>query len=312
MITARLSGRVISRLVSVAIATGFVAISGAQGQSLRIFVASFGNDANDGSRGSPKRNFQAAHDAGAPGGEIVALDTAGYGALSINKSVGVTAPAGITGFITATVTSNVAIIIGAATTDTVTLRGLTLNSVSGGISGIRVDGVGTLEVDGCVINGFSNAGISFSSASAARLVVKDSTLRENSDAIVVQASAATVKWVIAGCRLESNGVGLNVLGSTSAHRVEVRDTFITGNSTAVRVENANSRVALQGCTLSANTFGLSVPTSGATAKVDDCVITNNGTGLSRVGGAQLLSRGNNTVENNITADGTFSGTYSAK
>ena len=44
----------------------------------KIFVASFGNDANDGSRGSPKRNFQSAHDAVAAGGQIVVLDTVGY------------------------------------------------------------------------------------------------------------------------------------------------------------------------------------------------------------------------------------------
>jgi hypothetical protein len=46
-------------------------------QATKIFVASYGNDANDGSRASPKRNFQPAHDAVAAGGEIVALDTAG-------------------------------------------------------------------------------------------------------------------------------------------------------------------------------------------------------------------------------------------
>ena len=39
----------------------------------KIFVASYGNDANDGSRGNPKRDFQAAHDAVAAGGQIVVL-----------------------------------------------------------------------------------------------------------------------------------------------------------------------------------------------------------------------------------------------
>src|SRR4051794_5450669 len=59
-------------------------------QPIKIFVASYGSDTNDGSRGSPKRSFQAAHDAAAAGGQIVALDTAGYGALSISKSISVT------------------------------------------------------------------------------------------------------------------------------------------------------------------------------------------------------------------------------
>lgn len=72
----------------------------AQAQLTKIFVASFGNDANDGSRGAPKRNFQAAHDAVAAKGQIVVLDTAGYGALNITKSIEVTVPPGINGFAT--------------------------------------------------------------------------------------------------------------------------------------------------------------------------------------------------------------------
>ena len=44
-------------------------------------------DTNDGTRGAPKRNFQPAHDALAAGGQIVVLDTAGYGALTIDRSI---------------------------------------------------------------------------------------------------------------------------------------------------------------------------------------------------------------------------------
>ncbi len=80
--------------------------SHAQAQLTKIFVSATGNDANDGSRGSPKRNFQAAHDAVATGGSIVVLDTAGYGALNITKSVSVTVPPGVNGFITVSGSSN--------------------------------------------------------------------------------------------------------------------------------------------------------------------------------------------------------------
>ena len=89
----------------------------------KIFVASFGSDANDGSRGAPKRNFQAAHDSLAVAGEIVALDTAGYGALSITKSLGITVPPGVTGFITTT-SGSAAVTINAPSA-AVTLRGHT-------------------------------------------------------------------------------------------------------------------------------------------------------------------------------------------
>src|SRR3954469_4172564 len=77
-------------------------LAAAHAAPAKIFVASYGNDANSGSPTSPMRSFQAAHDAVAAGGQIVVLDTAGYGALNINKSVSVFAPPGINGFITVT------------------------------------------------------------------------------------------------------------------------------------------------------------------------------------------------------------------
>src|SRR3954453_17605338 len=83
----------------------------------KIFVASFGNDANSGSPASPKRRFQAAHDAVAAGGQIVALDTAGYGALSITKSISVTVPPGINGFVSVNGSANGISINTAASTD---------------------------------------------------------------------------------------------------------------------------------------------------------------------------------------------------
>src|SRR3954468_23311892 len=80
----------------------------------KIFVASYGNDANSGSPASPKRSFQAAHSAVANPGQIVVLDTPGYGPLTITKSVAVTAPPGVNGFVSVTGTSNAIQILAAA------------------------------------------------------------------------------------------------------------------------------------------------------------------------------------------------------
>jgi parallel beta helix pectate lyase-like protein len=290
-------------------------VTGAQAQSTKIFVASFGSDANDGSRGSPKRNFQAAHDAVAAGGEVVALDTAGYGALTITKSVGITVPAGITGFIT--VTSSDAISINASGA-TVTLRGLTLNSIGGGTGiGVSVTDVGALEVNNCVITGFSDSGIKFGPATAATLLVKNTSIRGggagSSCILVPSAIPENVKVVLAGCRLFGrNGSGLNIGSGSASHRVEARDCVISGIGAGINVNGANHRLVAKDCTLSANTAtAISLVTSGATANVDGCTITGNSTGLNAAAGANLLSRGNNTVEDN-NSNGTFTGTYSAK
>src|SRR5215472_14949697 len=72
-----------------------VLATSASGQSVRTFVASTGADSNPCSRVAPCRTFQAAVNAVAPGGEVIALDSAGFGSrLDINKSVSVISPCG--------------------------------------------------------------------------------------------------------------------------------------------------------------------------------------------------------------------------
>src|SRR4030095_8961550 len=61
-----------------------------QGQAPRTFVSTSGADASDCSRSAPCRNFQRGHDAVTAGGEVVALDSAGYGAVNITKSLTIT------------------------------------------------------------------------------------------------------------------------------------------------------------------------------------------------------------------------------
>ena len=60
----------------------------------RVFVASYGNDANPCTFGSPCKTFQQAVSVVAAGGEVTAIDSAGFGPISITKAVTITSPAG--------------------------------------------------------------------------------------------------------------------------------------------------------------------------------------------------------------------------
>lgn len=66
----------------------------------RTFVASTGSDANLCSLPQPCRSFNAAIAQTNAGGEVVILDTAAYGAVTITKSVKILAPAGVYGGVT--------------------------------------------------------------------------------------------------------------------------------------------------------------------------------------------------------------------
>src|SRR5450755_1642291 len=95
----------------------------------RVFVSSFGNDANTATNcgfTNPCRGFTAAMTVVDSGGEVVALDAAGYGAVTITKSVTIAANPGFYAGISAS--SGSAVTIATASVN-VTLRGLNINSV---------------------------------------------------------------------------------------------------------------------------------------------------------------------------------------
>ena len=96
----------------------------------RTYIASNGLDTNDGRLATPCRSIGAALAQTDPGGEIVVLDSAGYGTVSINKSVAVIAPPGIYAGITVTAGTGIDVTAGV-----VALRGLTLRGPGGAVGG---------------------------------------------------------------------------------------------------------------------------------------------------------------------------------
>src|SRR6516162_11875979 len=84
----------------------------------RVFVASYGNDSNPCTFGSPCKTFQHAHDIVDAGGEVTAIDSAGFGPIIITKAVTITSPDGVEAGIVPGASGN-AILIGVGTSDTV-------------------------------------------------------------------------------------------------------------------------------------------------------------------------------------------------
>src|SRR5436309_2080842 len=105
-------------LIAVPAAPGFA-------QSNRTFVSGSGNDTGNTtcSRTSPCRSFGAAIGLTNAGGEMVVLDSAGYGPFTIGKAISISAE-GVEAAITATTTD--AITINAGPSDVVNLRSLTI------------------------------------------------------------------------------------------------------------------------------------------------------------------------------------------
>jgi hypothetical protein len=284
-----------TRIVTLASVACLIGAPGVlRAQATKIFVASFGSDSNDGSRGAPKRNFQAAHNAVAAGGQIVVLDTAGYGQLTISKSISVTVPPGVNGSVTVTGSAN-GVTINAASSDVVSLRGLIVDgggSGSGG-DGILVNSVSALTVQDCTLRNF-NAGLFLFPTNNAQLHVYNTDARNCTYGMLLDTNGATASVAsVNGCRFQGNTTGLFAIpgGGVSGGTVDVSmaDCVVTGNTTGILAESTLAMVRVNNCNITGNTTGIAPPQ----------------------GGGKVLSRGNNTLENNTNGN-TFNFAYSAK
>ncbi len=262
-------------------------------QLSKVFVASTGNDANDGTRNAPKRNFQAAHDAVASFGSIVVLDTAGYGALTITKGVSVTVPPGVNGFVTVSGNNN-GITINAGAGASVSLRGLIIEGGSPGdlnISGIRVNSAKTLTIEDCTVRLFGY-GIHGTITTGLQLNVANCVVRDCNYGLEVDAQAnVSVLALVTGCRVESCPTGFSA------------DTTNGGALDAT----------LSDCTISGSGGGSGIFSNhpNTLVRVEGSRIVGCATGVGTLNNGTVFSRGNNTLEKN-TAGNTFPATYSAK
>jgi nitrous oxidase accessory protein NosD len=289
--------------------------SGASAQIQRTFVSGLGIDSNPCNRTAPCRTFGQAISQTNPGGEVIALDSAGYGAFTITKAVSIIAAPGVYAGIT--VFSGEGIDINAGASDAVTLRGLTVNNQGSAGNGVVFNSGGTLRVEDCVITGFpSGVGLFF--GAAGKLVAKDCVLKGNDIGITVQAASGTALAAIDRVLLEGNSFQGLIAGDRS--KVTVRNSAASANGGgffATTASAAASELNIENC-LASNNSGAgagaqSTSTGVVTVRVSNSIITDNNFGLYNAGSpAVLLSRANNTVEGNASDLSGTIGSYTSK
>jgi hypothetical protein len=110
------------------------------------------------------------------------------------------------------------IVINAAATDVITIRGLSINGFCNGINGINVLQAKTVNVEDCVIFRFSTGnGITVNETNDCALNVRNSVIRDNTlDGINTASSGGTVKVTLEKVSLTGNGNGLHARQSTRA------------------------------------------------------------------------------------------------
>jgi hypothetical protein len=243
----------------------------AHAQATRTWVSGVGDDANPCSRTAPCKTFAGAISKTAAGGEINCMDPGGFGAVTITKAITIDCLHTVGGVLASLVNG---IIVNAAVTDRIILRGLDIHGTGNGLDGIRFLAGGSLHVEDSVISGMQN-GINIGAGN--EIYIKNTYIRNNSNVgVYIAGSGGLVNAMIEKTTVENQTYGLFVGTNT---RVTTRGSVYSGNS--------SSGISAQG------------GGSAAEVNVDNCIVTNNGVGL--YSGAQgTLRVANSFISGNTT------------
>ena len=242
----------------------------------RTFVASTGNDANPCSLPQPCRGFARAVSQTSASGEVIVLDSAGYGAVTITQSVSIIAPAGIHAGITVFSGDGITVNIPGGV---VVLRGLTISG-QGGASGISLLAAQRLRIESCVISNMGVNGVTYS-VNATELIVIDTIVRDNGGSGIGGDSNAFV--VLDHVRSEHNGTNGFYMAA-----------FASGEGNA---SVSDSVFALNG---SNGIWVAATDTSRMFAQIERSIVANNGDDGIRISAQQDAKLGATVTRNALT------------
>lgn len=213
------------------------------------------------------------------------LDTAGYGAVTITKSVSIVNQEGVEAGVT--VTSGNAITVSTAASDVVNLRGLALVGSGGvGTRGVLFSDLGALNIQNCVIRGFVGNGLDLLPAGAAAFNVSD-TVVSGSGVTGIEVGPSGAGTVTAAFnRVQVIGSGFNgfrVVGqsSTGAFNVTIANSAATNNGVGIQAESDTGKALTE-------------------VMVSNTVVSNNGTGVAENGANSQIYLAKNTIAGNST------------
>lgn len=286
----------------------------AMAQATRTWVSGVGDDANPCSRTAPCKTFAGAISKTAASGEIDALDSGGFGSLTITKAITIDGGAALAGVLVA---GTNAIIVNAGINDQVILRNLDINGLgptaSAGLSGISFLGGKRLIVENVKIYGFSQNGINIAPTTMPTLgnveaLIDNVTISQIADPDPVAASAAGIRVAPGGSStVDATIANVQITGSDKG--IAVQDGGLATISRAVTSNNRRSGIAANGAGRPTQAFvensvstgnASGVRASAATVILSSSLVSRNQLGLDVSGGGLLYSYGNNRVTANTT------------
>jgi len=264
-------------------------------QASRTWVSGVGDDANPCSRTAPCKTFAGAISKTAAGGEIDALDPAGYGAVTITKGMTIDGGGGQVASVLVSGTNG--IVVQAGPSDVVILRNLRINGIGTGINGIRWLSGKALTVENCDIFGFTTNGIDIAKADGGKAFVHNTIVQNVGQAgLSVQSTTTNTSVDIDNSRFDLGGTFGVIAGSFS--RITVTQSNASGNGSAGFIASAGAGSAelnVTNSTSSNNITGVQAGggTAAVTVRISNVTLHDNLNGLVVGANGTLKSFGNN-------------------
>jgi hypothetical protein len=278
----------------------------ASAQATRTWVSGVGDDVNPCSRTAPCKTFAGAISKTASGGEIDALDPAGYGAVTVTKPI--TLDGNGWGSILVAGTNGVVINATGVANGTVVIKNLSINGAGAGISGIQVTAAGSTQghviLDGDVIFGFTSRAVNATGSIPVDIDIRNCHFWNNlATAVAINPAASTaIKMTIDSSDISQNGVSVGTAGgifAANGGKIVAHNSNISFNTAPGAEAGTGGEVFLDNCTMAGNQFG--AKTSGGTLWLSRSVIygSTGGAAVSNVSGV-LLSFADNKMASNGT------------
>ena len=270
-----------------------------QAQINRTWVSGTGNDANPCSRTAPCRTFAGAISKTAAGGEIDALDSGDFGAVTITKAI--TIDSGGTQIASVMANGTNGIVVQAGPNDVVILRNLRINGIGTGINGIRFLSGKDLNVENSYIFGFTTNGIDvvLNQRTQASVHVLSSVIK-NVGGVGIRATNAVTPDVQVG--VEETSVILTSIGVQAADHsyVAVDRSFVENAGTAAYSATSSAGDSIMTVDHSDGSFsGIGVQAiNGSQVFIADSKFASNTTQVSlSVNGGGCVTYGSNRFYN---------------
>jgi hypothetical protein len=250
-------------------------------QAVRTWVSGVGDDANPCSRTAPCKTFAGAISKTATNGEINVLDSGGFGAVNITKSITIDGQGALASILASG--TNGVIINGAGIV--VTLRNLTINGANSTVgNGIRIINASAVVLDNVTIENFGGASPS------------------NGRGIVIETSA-NIRVSVLNSRLSNlNFIGIHSTPTAGNVTLDVDNSTVTrGGSTAIQLRQNTTGTISRSSLTNNGGAGVSTELSTVTAMISNSILANNVFGVFNGNGGNPTTRlFANTITGNTT------------